>query len=103
MTERVKMWSPIPCIICGESLEAYEDFEDSKLNHPHGTEFRTSGHYGSTVIDGGDTIAINICNPCLERAKKQGHILIKIGSNGGGRGDRPQWAVWEPVYVGGGE
>lgn len=93
---------PVPCLVCGEPMGAYEDFEETHLNHPDGTEFTTSGHYGSTVVDGGDFIAVNVCNPCLEKARYQGRILIRIGQGGGRKGGRDEWAVWEPARIGGG-
>lgn len=91
---------PVPCLVCGEMMEAYEDFAKTGLNHPNGTEFKSFGHYGSTVVDGGPQIAINVCNPCLEKAQFQGRILVEVGRKGGSRGNRAQWAVWEPCEIG---
>lgn len=50
-------------------------------NQPSGgTEFLTYGHYGSRVTDtmGKTYHIINICDDCLEAAKKSGHCKEQV-------------------------
>lgn len=67
----------LPCIICDKALRDVLPIEAGE-NHPFsGTEFYTSGHYGSTVIDGGGTIVLNLCDPCLRLMIAQGKAVRK--------------------------
>lgn len=58
----------LPCFVCATSLHnAFADVD----NQPYGgTEFRTSGHYGSTFWDSfdGEELVLNICDDCLQAA-----------------------------------
>ena len=57
------------CIICEEPLENMSDHYDDEVVHPlDGTQFRTYGHYGSTIHDpmNGDYLDIVICDKCLK-------------------------------------
>jgi hypothetical protein len=56
----------MPCIACGRNL--YQVDEHAGENQPYGgTEFRTHGHYGSTIYDpmDGHYLVANICDPCI--------------------------------------
>ena len=47
-------------------------------NHPsRGVEFRTRGHYGSSIIDNGATIELNVCDPCLRLKIDTGKVHFK--------------------------
>jgi hypothetical protein len=48
-----------------------------------GSEFITYGHYGSRITDtmGNTYHIINICDDCLEAAKKSGHCKEQINLN----------------------
>lgn len=64
-----------PCIVCGKKLE---DIGSGSPNHArHANQFSTRGQYGSTVFDPMDDsfLAVNICDPCLVAASKQGRVL----------------------------
>lgn len=58
----------LPCFVCATPLHnALADVD----NQPYGgTEFRTSGHYGSTFWDrfDGEELVLNICDDCLRAA-----------------------------------
>lgn len=63
----------LPCIVCGKALKGL----DEEINHPSGgTEFTSPGHYGSAVTDtmGRDIWAIDICDPCMRDAIKEGRV-----------------------------
>lgn len=55
----------LPCFACGATLRNV--FPTSDNQPDEGTEFRTYGHYGSTVWDSfdGEELVLNICDPCL--------------------------------------
>jgi hypothetical protein len=56
----------LPCLACGRVLYQVDRLADE--NQPYGgTEFRTHGHYGSTIYDpmDGHYLVINICDVCL--------------------------------------
>ena len=56
----------LPCFKCGKTL--LNTYVEEADNHPsEGTEFRTYGHYGSTVWDSfdGEELVLNVCDPCL--------------------------------------
>jgi len=56
----------LPCIACGRELKQVVD--DASENQPYlATEFKASGHYGSTAYDpmDGHYIVVNICDICL--------------------------------------
>lgn len=62
----------LPCVKCGKPLK---NVDVSCSNQPHcGTEFTTTGHYGSTIHDeiGDDEIVlelvVNLCDTCILRA-----------------------------------
>ena len=64
--------SKIPCLVCGKELDnwVYESRGgDSEIEvHPmDGLQFRTYGHYGSTIFDpmDGTFLDIAICDPCI--------------------------------------
>lgn len=55
----------LPCFACGNTLPNVQSHCE---NQPYGgTEFRTYGHYGSTVWDSfdGEELVLNICDDCL--------------------------------------
>lgn len=59
------------CIKCEKHLEDVTPDD----NQPYGgTEFTTYGHYGSRVTDlmNGTMHVINVCDDCIEAAKKRG-------------------------------
>ena len=57
------------CIKCDAVME---NCGGHLYNQPvGGTAFPTSGHYGSTVIDGGYVLEVNFCDPCLRTAIKR--------------------------------
>ncbi|MFV8142231.1 hypothetical protein ACNQR7_32090 [Mycolicibacterium senegalense] len=57
----------LPCFKCGKTLLNACDESDNQPQE--GTEFRTYGHYGSTVWDSfdGEELVLNICDDCLRR------------------------------------
>lgn len=66
----------LPCVVCSKPLENVRDAED---NQPYGgTEFTTTGHYGSTIIDNMSAndpeFVVNICDTCIMRALDKGSI-----------------------------
>lgn len=69
----------LPCIKCGRVLENSSVGEKRPLaNQPNdGISFNTNGHYGTTVFDpmDGSFIEINICDPCISQASREGLVL----------------------------
>jgi hypothetical protein len=64
----------IPCFVCDKTLPSF----DQHHNHPaQGIEFRTYGHYGSTVFDPMDSseLIVNICDQCLLEGIKHQKVL----------------------------
>ena len=55
----------LPCFVCGKALKNV--LPDSENQPDEGTEFRTYGHYGSTMWDSfsGEELILNVCDPCL--------------------------------------
>jgi len=79
MTETTR--APLPCIVCGKSLEAIfptdllgEDTTGGYVQPAGANTFRTSGTYGSTVFDplDGSWLEINVCDPCVLAAQAAG-------------------------------
>ena len=67
-----------PCIVCSKELETVDFFNDTVMNQPHGgTNFKTYGHYGSTVFDpdGRESLSINVCDECLVLKAKEGVVV----------------------------
>ena len=69
----------IPCFVCDKALPSF----DQRHNHPtQGIEFRTYGHYGSTVFDpwtmDSSELLINICDQCLLEGIKNKKVLHHI-------------------------
>lgn len=68
------------CIVCKKPLENIQGPAlDESENQPNdGLAFQSSGHYGTTVFDpmDGTHLEINVCDPCLVQAGKDGHVLI---------------------------
>lgn len=54
----------LPCLVCGSVLENVGGADNQPAE---GTEFRTSGHYGSTFFDSfdGEELVLNVCDACL--------------------------------------
>lgn len=65
----------LPCIVCGKPLQ--NTFIEMTNQPSEGTAFESHGHYGSTAWDpmDGQYIEVNICDPCLVGAAKQGKVL----------------------------
>ena len=55
----------LPCFKCGRVMRNVCVEADNQPDE--GTEFRTYGHYGSTVWDSfdGEELVLNVCDPCL--------------------------------------
>ena len=55
----------LPCFVCGKTLRNV--FGECENQPDEGTEFRTYGHYGSTVWDpmNGEELVLNVCDACL--------------------------------------
>lgn len=73
-TERPK--SALPCICCKRELGNIAPEGNQPIG---GLEFKTGGHYGSTVFDpvvGSTFLAINVCDECLVTEAQAGRILI---------------------------
>jgi hypothetical protein len=65
------------CIVCKRELENVVEEDDS--NQPNdGLAFQSHGHYGTTVFDpmDGTFLEINVCDPCLRQAGKDGNVMI---------------------------
>lgn len=65
----------VPCFVCAKELD---DFANDGGNQPiRGTEFHTSGHYGSAVTDfmDGTYTIVNICDDCLRDGIKAGRVM----------------------------
>lgn len=88
----------LPCFKCGQVL--FNVSEDCDNQPSEGTEFRTTGHYGSTfwdVIDGNEDLILNICDACLNKhkdklAQQKTYVMIRcevFGGLGRQRVDRP--------------
>lgn len=77
------MTEALPCIVCGRKLDRVDNMSDETSPYA-GTNFSSSGHYGSTVFDpmDGSFIALNVCDPCLKAAGEQGRVVC-------GRTSRP--------------
>lgn len=63
-----------PCICCGRIFETFYG-----PNQPgDGLGFYSLGAYGSTVFDpmDGSSIAINVCDPCIQKATSRGLVLF---------------------------
>ncbi len=63
------------CIVCNHPLPNVAE----GYNQPQGgTEFATSGHYGSTVTDDvdGTQHVINVCDGCLLIAMARGACMV---------------------------
>jgi hypothetical protein len=78
------------CLKCDKVLEnlmegqAPSQKRGATGNQPlGGSEFITYGHYGSRITDtmGNTYHIINICDDCLEAAKKSGHCKEQINLN----------------------
>lgn len=87
----------LPCFTCGTTLT---NIDAGEQNQPYeGTEFRTYGHYGSTMWDSfdGEELVLNICDVCLRRnldrlAQHKRYLPVRCsGMTGFGRQwvDRP--------------
>jgi len=66
------------CIVCEVDVENWDEAypEGNAQVHPiGGTQFRTYGHYGSTVFDPMDAsyLDIAICDDCLKARMKHTH------------------------------
>lgn len=73
----------LPCMVCDKELESAVG--DSERNQPYeATTFVAYGQYGSTVFDPFDTdqvrrfLEVNICDECLTRKAKAGHVLHAV-------------------------
>lgn len=82
----------VPCIRCGKRLK---NIYPSGNQPSGGTEFTTTGHYGSAVSDfmDGTGIALNVCDPCLQEAMAAGWVL-KIEPPEYEPRPRPRYSVW---------
>lgn len=66
-----------PCIVCGKELATVNNTDDYIANQPSGgTNFSSSGHYGSGVFDpmSREKLSINICDECLTTKAKAGAV-----------------------------
>lgn len=78
------------CIVCKTELDNLDD----NGNQPSGgTEFTTHGHYGSSVTDfmDGTMLALNICDPCVVKARQEGIMLIVDPRK---PAPKPDYRVW---------
>ena len=62
---------PLPCLVCGKTLDSVYPNGDDPTAPYAGTEFRTYGHYGSTFWDDfdGEELVLVICDDCLRNRK----------------------------------
>jgi len=74
------MLNPLPCLICGRSLDSVGPTAGLPRNQPSGgTAFSTSGHYGSTFfdsIDGMERLEIAICDDCMSRSRARARVVV---------------------------
>lgn len=66
-----------PCIVCGKELATVNNTDDHIADQPSGgTNFSSSGHYGSGVFDpmSRETLSINICDECLTSKGRAGAV-----------------------------
>jgi hypothetical protein len=74
----------LPCVKCGKPLRNADEGSD---NQPYGgTEFTTTGHYGSTIHDemGNEPrmeLVVNLCDTCILRAVEAGVIQSRAEDN----------------------
>jgi hypothetical protein len=68
--------SPLPCIVCGSTLEpVFSAADASGVASPYqpadAVAFSAYGQYGSTVFDPQDEsqLQINVCDKCLQERK----------------------------------
>lgn len=65
------------CIVCKKPLDDVIEMDNG--NQPNdGLAFQSPGHYGTTVFDpmDGTFLEINVCDPCLVQAGKDGNVLM---------------------------
>jgi hypothetical protein len=68
----------IPCIVCKTALRNIYDSPTEGNQPVGGLAFSTTGHYGTTLFDpmNGSSLEINICDPCLAKARDAKEVLI---------------------------
>jgi hypothetical protein len=65
----------VPCLVCGKTLEGYQENGNQPSN---GLSFHAAGQYGSTAFDpmDGSQIEINVCDCCLTAKGRAGLVLV---------------------------
>lgn len=70
----------LPCIVCSKHLDdVFPEYEQDQNQPCYGLTFVTYGHYGSTSFDpmDGSTLELNVCEECLDKARKDNKILYR--------------------------
>lgn len=64
------LFTAVPCLVCGRKFHRVAETEWAEMQPVEGVICRTSGNFGSRVLDG-ETVTFLVCDLCLTERRER--------------------------------